>query len=82
MKKIARLLFRVLLVFLVLVVIAAGVGWWTMRGSLATLDGELGLAGLSAPVQVQRDDLGNDVQTGEIGELWTRGLLRGVPVSW
>ena len=24
----------------------------------------------------------SEITMGEIGELWTRGLLRGVPVSW
>src|SRR5690606_36630156 len=32
--------------------------WWLLRGSLPALDGELALAGLSAPVTVQRDALG------------------------
>ncbi len=32
--------------------------WWLLRGSLPQLDGELALAGLSAPVSIQRDRLG------------------------
>lgn len=58
MKKIARRLFRPFLFLLAVVAILAGAAWWTMRGSLASLDGELSLRGLSAPVQVERDDLG------------------------
>ena len=47
---------RRVLVALVLVLLAAALlGWWLMRGSLPRLDGELALPGLSAPVTVQRD---------------------------
>jgi len=49
---------RLALLLLILLVIALGTGWWLMRGSLPTLDGELALAGLSAPVTIQRDALG------------------------
>ncbi|MGH8061855.1 MAG: penicillin acylase family protein [Pseudoxanthomonas sp.] len=49
---------RLALLLLVLVVVAVGTGWWLMRGSLPALDGELALAGLSAPVTIQRDALG------------------------
>lgn len=44
---------------LLLIVIAAGFwGWRQMRASLPPLDGELALAGLAAPVRVERDALG------------------------
>ena len=49
---------RIALWLLFLVVVGAGTGWWLMRGSLPTLDGELALQGLSAPVTIQRDALG------------------------
>nr|WP_298132971.1 penicillin acylase family protein [uncultured Pseudoxanthomonas sp.] len=49
---------RIALLLLALVVVALLVAWWSMRGSLAALDGEQPLAGLSAPVTVQRDALG------------------------
>lgn len=49
---------RIALWLLVLIVIGLGTGWWLMRGSLPTLDGELALDGLSAPVTIQRDALG------------------------
>ena len=49
---------RLALLLLVLLVIALGSGWWLLRGSLPTLDGELALGGLSAPVTIQRDALG------------------------
>lgn len=39
-------------------VIAIGVMWGLLRGSLATLDGERPLAGLRAPASIQRDALG------------------------
>ncbi len=49
---------RISVLLLVLIVAGAGTGWWLMRGSVPTLDGELALDGLSAPVTVQRDALG------------------------
>ena len=49
---------RIALWLLVLIVVAAGTGWWLMRGSLPTLDGEIALDGLSAPATIRRDALG------------------------
>ncbi|MBD9468435.1 penicillin acylase family protein [Pseudoxanthomonas sp. PXM01] len=49
---------RIALLLLTLVVVALLVAWWLMRGSLARLDGEQALPGLSAPVSIQRDALG------------------------
>ena len=46
---------RIALFLLLVAVVGAGTGWWLLRGSLAPLDGELALAGLSAPVTVLRD---------------------------
>ncbi|MDB6115170.1 MAG: quiP [Lacunisphaera sp.] len=43
---------------------AVGWGWWQMRRSLAQLDGERALAGLSAPVKVDRDASGVPTITG------------------
>ena len=43
---------------LALMLLAAAVAWWLLRGSLPALDGELALPGLAAPVSVQRDALG------------------------
>ncbi len=64
LQKRFQYLFSVLSVLL-LIVIAAGVyAWWQMRGSLAQLDGERGLSGLSASVQIERDALGVPVITG------------------
>jgi len=53
-----RWLKRLLVLGLALAVVAGSLGWWLLRGSLPSLDGELALAGLSAPVAVQRDALG------------------------
>jgi penicillin amidase len=39
-------------------------GWREMRGSLAQLDGERALPGLSAPVKIGRDALGTPTITG------------------
>lgn len=50
---------RIALFLLLIAVVGAGAGWWLLRGSLAPLDGELALDGLSAPVTVQRDANGS-----------------------
>jgi len=59
-----RLLVSVLSGLLLLVGAALGWGWWQMRGSLPRLDGELLLAGLAAPVRIERDVLGVPTITG------------------
>jgi penicillin G amidase len=46
---------RIAILLLLTIVIGAGTVWWLLRGSLPALEGELSLAGLSAPVSVQRD---------------------------
>lgn len=46
---------RSLLSLLAVAVVIAAVGTFVLRGSLAPLDGELALPGLSAPVSVERD---------------------------
>lgn len=53
-----QLLLSVLSVLLLLGAAAAAWFWWAMRGSLATLDGTRGVAGLSAPVKIERDAWG------------------------
>ena len=58
MRKTARVFIRLLAVVLILVLVAVFAGYWAMRGSLATLEGDLALPGLSAPVTVSRDALG------------------------
>jgi penicillin amidase len=57
-------LLSVLSVLLVIVLAAVGWGWWQMRGSLAQLDGERAVAGLAAPVKIERDALGVPTITG------------------
>jgi len=57
-KNVGRWLLRAALLFLVLVLLAALAAWWTLRGSLATLEGEQSLTGLSAPVKIERDAAG------------------------
>lgn len=49
---------RSLLLLLVLGIITTGLAWWLLRGSLPTLEGQVRLPGLSAPVGVARDDRG------------------------
>ena len=46
---------RIALLLLALVVVGGGTAWWLLQGSLAQLDGDLALDGLSAPVSIQRD---------------------------
>ena len=43
---------------LILIVLAFATGWWLMHGSLAKLDGDVPLPGLSAVVSIERDALG------------------------
>lgn len=59
-----QLLVSLLSVLLLLALLATGWLWWRMRASLPVLDGTLTLAGLSAPVKVERDALGVPTITG------------------
>ncbi len=58
MRKALRIFTRLLILLLLLAMVALAVAWWMARGSLATLDGELSIDDLSAPVTVTRDALG------------------------
>lgn len=58
MPRLLRLSLRLVFVIALLLAFAVLAGWWALRGSLAPLDGGLDLAGLSAPVSVERDDNG------------------------
>jgi penicillin amidase len=58
MPKLFRVASRLLAVVVILGVVALLAAWLFWRGSLAELDGELTLSGLSAPVAVERDALG------------------------
>jgi penicillin amidase len=49
---------------LVLAALAAALLWWRMERSVPQLEGEVALAGLSAPVSVTRDALGTPTVTG------------------
>ncbi|MEO7252256.1 MAG: penicillin acylase family protein [Arenimonas sp.] len=53
-----RLLPRLALVILLLLAVGACAAWYAVHNSLAQLDGELSLPGLSAPVAIERDALG------------------------
>lgn len=53
-----QLLLSVVSLLVVAALSAAGWFYWHMRGSLAQLDGATALAGLSAPVKIERDALG------------------------
>ena len=58
MRKVFRFIAWLFAVLMVLALVAALVALWVARGSLAQLDGNAALPGLSAPVDVQRDALG------------------------
>ena len=58
MRKALRITTWLLAVLIALALVAVLAALWIVRGSLAQLDGEHALAGLSAPIQVQRDSLG------------------------
>jgi penicillin amidase len=53
-----RRLKRIALVLLAIALLAVAAALIALRGSLAPLDGKLALAGLSAPVRIERDALG------------------------
>jgi penicillin amidase len=61
-RGIVSRVFLVLAVLVVVLAVVAGVGWFWLQGrleaSLPQLDGERAVAGLSAPVEIERDDLG------------------------
>ncbi len=59
-----QLLATVLGGLLLLAGAALGWGWWQMRGSLPSLDGEIRLTGLSASAKIERDALGVPTITG------------------
>ncbi|HSI58743.1 MAG TPA: penicillin acylase family protein, partial [Ideonella sp.] len=65
---------RALAVLLALLVLAAGGAWWAARASLPQLDGEIRLAGLSAPLTIHRDALGTAVLQGADRVDLARGL--------
>ncbi len=52
------LLIGLLTTVLVLAVVAAGLGWWTVHRSFPTTNGAIEAAGLTAEVTVHRDDAG------------------------
>ena len=58
MRKVFRFIAWLFAILMVLALVAALVALWVARGSLAQLDGNAALPGLSAPVDVQRDALG------------------------
>ena len=60
-----RALKVIVLVLLALVLLGAVGVWTTLRASLPDLEGEAPLAGLGAPVTVERDSLGIPTITGE-----------------
>src|SRR5688572_18003226 len=65
MRKLTRLFFWSLTVLAALLAGLAGLVWFTLRGSLPQSEGEVIVAGLSAPVTVDRDALGVPVIRGK-----------------
>ncbi len=60
-----KVIVGVLLLLVLLIVAALGLVWGTLSSSLPTLDGNLEVAGLERPVQVERDSLGIPTIRGE-----------------
>ena len=59
-----RWLRRILVAALLLLVVGIGAAWLLLRASLPQLDGELAIAGLAAPVSIERDALGTVIIDG------------------
>jgi penicillin amidase len=57
-RKVLRSIRFACAALLVVVLAGAATGWLLLRGSLARVDGRCALVGLTAPVAVERDDLG------------------------
>jgi penicillin amidase len=64
LRRILIWLAALLALLVVLLLAAGGWAWLRMRASLPQLDGSVTVAGLSAPVQVERDALGVPTITG------------------
>lgn len=64
-RTIGAILFSIVAGVIVLALIVAGFGVWTIQRSFPQLDGELALAGLEDEVTVQRDALGIPTITAE-----------------
>lgn len=64
LQKRFQLLLSVLSVLLLLGIVFGVYAWWQIRGGLAQLESEHALAGLSAPVKIERDALGVPAITG------------------
>jgi len=64
----SRILIRALLLLAVLVGVAIGAAWYTLRSSLADIDGRVVVAGLETPVSVHRDALGVVTLRGQTRE--------------
>ena len=58
MRVLGRIALVVVVILVVLTLIAAALGWWTIRRSFPQTDGTLQLVGLSADVEVIRDERG------------------------
>jgi penicillin G amidase len=68
MRPLFRWIRRGLVVLAVLIVLTILVAWLTLRASLPELEGEAPVAGLSAPVSIERDALGVPVIRGGTSE--------------
>src|SRR6516164_5393835 len=64
-RRIARVLVVGLLAALLVAVLIVGWLEWRINGALPPLDGTIAVAGLSAPVTVERDGLGVPTITAE-----------------
>ena len=79
MSRLSKLARRLALLLLLLLALACLGAWIAVRGSLASLDGNLPLRGLAAPVSVQRDALGTVTisASSEIDAARALGFIHG-----
>ncbi|KAF1005076.1 MAG: Penicillin acylase 2 proenzyme [Luteibacter sp.] len=77
--KTRRVLARLLILFIVLIGLAGGTGWYFLSGSLARLDGDVTVHGLSAPVTLERDARGTLTVEGRDRRdvAWALGYAHG-----
>lgn len=72
--SLGRWLQRLVLLLILLVVLAAALAWLAVRGSRPQLEGPVTLPGLSAPLQISRDQLGTVLLQGRERLDLARGL--------
>lgn len=80
----AHFLIGTLVAVLVLALVAAGVGWWTVQRSYPTTSGRITVAGLTAPATVYRDEAGIPHVVAETDDdlFFTQGFVHAQDRFW